>query len=126
MTEVHGDHNDHDGELDAQVLAPLYSSADRRFRKWEDVVSDSVACNYKDHPVTCRDESDITAVELAALHHELAWTHCVGLLTSRWKNAGIRRMTHVSCCKGDPDLVHRWYVRPIEFCRAAMEELARS
>ena len=33
---------------------------------------DSFACNYQDHSVTRRDESDITAVELAALPHELA------------------------------------------------------
>ena len=54
------------------MLAPLYSSADRRFRKWEDIVLYSFACNCEDHPVTRRDESDITAVVLAALHHELA------------------------------------------------------
>ena len=56
-----------EGELDARVLASLYSSADRRFRKWEDNVLDSFACNYEDHLVTCRVESDITA-----LHHQLA------------------------------------------------------
>ena len=72
MTEEHGDHDGHDGELDARVLAPLCPSAGRRFREWEDAVWDSFACNYKDHPVTRRDGSDITAVELAALHHELA------------------------------------------------------
>ena len=33
---------------------------------------ESFACNYEDHPVTRRDDSDVTAVELAALHHELA------------------------------------------------------
>ena len=54
------------------VLAPKYLSADRRFRNWEDVVLDSLACNYEDHPVTRRDESDISPVEVAALHHELA------------------------------------------------------
>ena len=54
------------------MLAPLYSSAGRRFRMWEDVVLDSFACNYEGHPVTRRDDSDITAVELAALHFELA------------------------------------------------------
>ena len=52
--------------------APWYSSADRRFRKREDVVLDSSACDYEDHLLTRRDESDITAVELGALHHELA------------------------------------------------------
>ena len=62
----------HEGGLDARALAPLYSSADRRFRKLEDVVWDSFACNFEDHPVTRRDERNITAVELAALHHELA------------------------------------------------------
>ena len=72
LTEEQGDWDGQEGELDARVLAPMYSSADRRFRKWEDVVWDPFACNCKDHRVTRRDESDITAVELAALHHELA------------------------------------------------------
>ena len=61
-TEEHGDHDGHEGELDARVLPPLYSSADRRFREWEDVVWDSFAGNYEDHPVTRRDESDIIAL----------------------------------------------------------------
>ena len=52
LTEEHGDHDCHEGELDARVLAPLYSSADRRFRNWEDVVWGSFACNFQDHPVT--------------------------------------------------------------------------
>ena len=30
-----------------------------------------LACNYEDHIVTRRNESDITAVELAALLHEI-------------------------------------------------------
>ena len=72
LTEKHGDHDGQEGEHDAEVLAPLFSSADRRFRKWEDVVVDSFACNYRDHPVRRRDEIDSTAVELAVLHHELA------------------------------------------------------
>ena len=72
MSEEPGEHDGQEGELDARVLAPLHSSADRRFRQWEDVVLDSFACNYKDHPVMRRDECDVTAVELAALHHELA------------------------------------------------------
>ena len=72
LTEEHGDHDGQEGELDAPVFAPSSSSADRRFRKGNDVVLDSVTCNYKDHPDTRRDESDITAVEMAALHHELA------------------------------------------------------
>ena len=33
---------------------------------------DVYGCNYEDHPVNRRDESDITAVDLAVLHHELA------------------------------------------------------
>ena len=69
---------DWEGELVSPVLAPLYSSDDRRF------LLDSFACNYEDHPVTRRDESDIPPVELAALHHELL---CVGFLTSRRKGA---------------------------------------
>ena len=36
----------------------------------EDVALDSFACEYEDPPVTRRDESNISAVELAALHHE--------------------------------------------------------
>ena len=44
----------------------MCSSADRRFRKLEDVVMDSFGCNCEDH-ITRRDESDITAVELAAV-----------------------------------------------------------
>ena len=38
----------------------------------EDVSLDSFACNFDDHPVTRRDEGNITAVDLAAVHHELA------------------------------------------------------
>ena len=72
MIDDRPDQDSPDGELDARELAPLYSSADRRFRNWESVVLDSFACNYENHPVTRRDESDIPAVEFAALHHELA------------------------------------------------------
>ena len=43
MAEEHGDHDGQEGELDARVRAPLYSSADRRFQQWEDVVLDSFA-----------------------------------------------------------------------------------
>ena len=50
----------------------LHHRADRRFRSWEDVVLDSFACNNEDYPVTRQNKSDITAVELAALHHEVA------------------------------------------------------
>ena len=63
LTEEQGDHDGHEGELDGRVLAPLYSNADRRFRKWECV---ALVLSRR------RDESDITAVELAALHLELA------------------------------------------------------
>ena len=65
MTEEQGGRDGEEGELDARVFAPLYSSAHRRFQKWEDLVLDSFACNFEDHPVTRRDESDITAVRLA-------------------------------------------------------------
>ena len=112
MTEEQGDHDGHEGELDARVLAPLYSSADRRFRKWVDVVWDSFACNHEDHPVTHRDESDITAVELAALHHELA------VDPLRWfvGFAVIKTLAFIGCRKpgvarADPNLVHHWYVQ---------------
>ena len=58
------------GELDVPVLAPLHSSSS--FSQVGGRCFDFLACNCEDHPVTRRDESDITAVELAALHHELA------------------------------------------------------
>ena len=47
LTEDPGDRDGQEGELGARVLALLYSSADRRFRKWEDVVLDSFACKYE-------------------------------------------------------------------------------
>ena len=77
-SEEQGDRDGEEGELDAQVLALLYSSPYRHFRKWEDVVLDSFAFNYEDHPITRRNESDITQVELTALR----WTHCALVLTS--------------------------------------------
>ena len=80
MAEEHDDHDGQKGELDARVLVPLYCSADRRFRKWEDVVLDSFACNYEGHLVTCRDESGITAVYWLPCTTSLRWTHCVRLL----------------------------------------------
>ena len=103
MTEEHGDHDGHEGELDARVLGPPHSSADRRFREWEDVVWHCFACNYEDHSVTRRDESDITAVELAVLRHELA------VDPLRWFayfaiNTGTLRMPCTGSCKG---MVHR-------------------
>ena len=64
LAEEPGDDDGQEGELDARALA---SESGRR-----NVDLDSFACNYQDHPVTRRDESDITAVELAPLHHELA------------------------------------------------------
>ena len=60
-TEEHGDHDGHEDEHDARVLTLLYTSAGRRFRKWEDVVWDSFTCNYEDHPSMRRDESDMIA-----------------------------------------------------------------
>ena len=72
LTRNQGDWDGQEFEFDARVLAALFSSADRSFRKWEDVVLDSFACNYEDYLVTHQGESDIIAVELAALHHELA------------------------------------------------------
>ena len=41
--------------FDARVLAALFSSTGCPFRKWEDVVLDSFACNYKYHLVTRRE-----------------------------------------------------------------------
>ena len=72
LTKDQDDWDGQEGGLDARVLAALYSSADRCFRKWEEVVLDSFACNYEDHPVTHRGESDINALELAVLHDDLA------------------------------------------------------
>ena len=42
----------------------------RHSRKWEDVFLDSFACKLRRSSRHASDESDITAVELAALHHE--------------------------------------------------------
>ena len=50
-----------DGEFDAQAVVLLYSSADRRFDKCEDVVLNSFACNYEDHLVT-RVEMRVTSL----------------------------------------------------------------
>ena len=72
MIDDRPDQDSPDGEFDARVLAPSYSSAERSSRKWEEVVLDSLACNYEDHPVSRRDESDVIAVELAALQRDLA------------------------------------------------------
>ena len=94
--------------------APWYSSADRRFRKREDVVLDSSACDYEDHLLTRRDESDIIAVELGALHHELVdplrW--CADFVAEKhWH-------WHFSYTSGTYDQL---FLRGV----AAMEELAR-
>ena len=77
LTEEHGDHDGHEGELGARVLAPLYSSTGRRFRKCEDVVLDAFACNYEDHPAEMR----VTSLRSNWLPctTSLQWTHCVGL-----------------------------------------------
>ena len=61
-----------EGEVDARVVAPTHCSCSWRLRRWEDVVMDVYGCNYEDHTVNRRDESDITAVDFAVLHHELA------------------------------------------------------
>ena len=61
-----------DEELDARILEAMCLSADHRFPKLESVVLESFACHCENHPVTRRDDSDITALELAAVHHELA------------------------------------------------------
>ena len=60
------------------------------------------ACNYEDHPVTHRGESDITSVELAALLRKaLAFFGC--------RKPAVARV--------DPNLAHRRYVRRSEFGR---------
>ena len=73
LTKDQGDWERSRGRAWCRVLALLYSSADRCFCKWEDVVLESFACNCEDHLVALRRESDITAVELAALHHKLTF-----------------------------------------------------
>ena len=67
LTEEHGEHDGHEGELDARV-PQLYSRTHRRCREWENVVWDG---------------SSLSRVEVR--------THCAGLPTSRWKNTGICR-----------------------------------
>ena len=64
----HGDWDGQEGEHGDSGTPALTI----RFRKWEDVVLDSFACNHEDHPDTLRRKSDVTVVELAALRHELA------------------------------------------------------
>ena len=95
-------------------------------RRWEDVVLNSSACNYEDHPVTRRDESDITAVELAALHHELA------VDPLRWfADFAMEKPLHSSdtVYQHFQELLRIWYTSgaydPVNFGGvAAMEELA--
>ena len=53
---------------------------------------DTIACNFDDHHVARRDESNITAVELAAVNHELAvdsllW--CADLLMKKHRRSSI-------------------------------------
>ena len=106
---------------------PVYSSADPRFRRWEDVVWDSFACNYEDHPVTRRDESDITAVELTALVRELA------VDPLRWFDDFVMEKTLAffgcripAVARADANLVHRWLDDQLNLGGvAALEELAR-
>ena len=118
LTEEQCDWDGQECELDARVLAPLYSSAGRRFRGWENVALDSFACIYEDHPVTGRDESDITAVELAALHDELAVDPLCW-----FADFSVEKHWHSSdavlpaVAGADPNLVHSWHVRPTEFGR---------
>ena len=79
----------------------------------------SSACNVENHPVTGRDTSYITVVELAALHHELAVGHCVALLTSRWKTlALVAGLIQIWSTAGAYDQLKLGGV-------AVMEELAR-
>ena len=59
-------------EVDARVMAPMCYSCSRRFRRRGDIVMDVYVCHCEDRPVSRRDESDNTAVHLAALHHVLA------------------------------------------------------
>ena len=86
-------------------------SADRLFRTWRNVVLNSFACNCEGHLVTLkrRDESDMTAVELAALHHEpavdpLRWFS--GFVAGKqWHSSDavfqrLRELIHISCTAG--------------------------
>ena len=47
----------------------------------------------------------------------LRWTHCVGLQNSRWKIMRFLGRCIPAVARADPNLVHSWYVRPIEFGR---------
>ena len=77
-----------------------------------ELVLDSFARNCEDHPVTRRDESDITAVELAALHHELAVDPLA--LVSRLRGGAtltLFRRCIPAVAGVDPDLPYGWNVR---------------
>ena len=104
LIEEHGDPDGLEGELDARVLAPPYSSADRRFCK-----CDSFACNYEDH---------FSRVEVCVMSLRSRWLPCTTSL--RWHRDG-KGLAFSSCmpavARADPNLVHRWYVRPLEFWR---------
>ena len=63
LAEERRDHDLMLGYLRHCNRAPIVVSVSGRTLFW-------FTCNYEDHPVTRRDESDITAIELAALHHE--------------------------------------------------------
>ena len=52
------DHDDQEGEVDVRVLWPLCSRADRRFRKWKDVVLGFFRLQQRGSPVTRRDECE--------------------------------------------------------------------
>ena len=71
------------------------------------------------HPVTRRDESDITAVELAALHRKLAvdplrWFADFAM-EKHWHSSDAT--TNQQLQGPDSDLVRCWNVRSIEFGR---------
>ena len=68
---------------------------------------DLFACNYEDHLVTRRDESDTTAVELAAVHHELAvdpWRWVSDFAAEKhWHSSDA---VYQQLQRPDPDLVY--------------------
>ena len=81
LTEEHGEHDGHEGELDARV-PQLYSRTHRRCREWENVVWDGSSC----HALRC---------EPIALVCRLRDGKTLAFVGRREPRA-------------DPNLVHRW------------------
>ena len=71
---------------------------------------DSFTCNFDHHFVTRRDESNISAVELAVVHHELAVDSLLRFvdfaMENYWRPSGA---VHAAVAGSDPNLVHLWH-----------------